>query len=249
MVGTPLILLTLLLTPQFTHSLNVTNLLTKGYFIDTLGTAKFIDHAHRFLFTADLSPIARSLGVIQDALTAIPTTPNITSAQERLITANQDLLKRNVEKIQNILHKLRYHPQKQKKITKRGLINGLGSVIKFIAGNPDNDDLEFIKGNLDNLEKEHDQEMARVNKLTSINQRLTQLIQNTTRNLNENFLTIGQTLKDAQRAQDVNLMFRSIELQVHKSFITLLYLRDVEQTVTLATAGIPSLEMIRSWIG
>lgn len=52
---------------------------------------------------------------------------------------------------------------------KRGLINGLGKIVKFIAGNPDQEDLDLINNNLVSLEKAENHIIQNQNRQVKIN--------------------------------------------------------------------------------
>lgn len=57
-------------------------------------------------------------------------------------------------------------------ITKRGLINGLGSIIKTISGNMDNDDAELLNRQIETIKlNEHDLKGA-LNQQISLNNKL-----------------------------------------------------------------------------
>lgn len=63
---------------------------------------------------------------------------------------------------------------------KRALVNALGSVIKLIAGNPDNDDMEIINHNLDTLERQENFLSKSLSKQIIINEKIQNKINNIT---------------------------------------------------------------------
>ena len=61
---------------------------------------------------------------------------------------------------------------------KRGLINGLGSIIKFISGNLDQDDYDKLEGQIKALQKDHNIEIQHINKLVSFSYNIAQKFYN-----------------------------------------------------------------------
>lgn len=94
-----------------------------------------------------------------------------TGIQSEIIQKHRFVLSLSLTRIKSLINKLNIeinHPILQKQYnnylediknqfsiishdrTKRGLINGLGTIIKFITGNPDNDDLNLINESIKN---------------------------------------------------------------------------------------------------
>lgn len=94
-----------------------------------------------------------------------------TGIQSEIIQKHRFVLSLSLTRIKKLINKLNIeinHPILQKQYnnylediknqfsiishdrTKRGLINGLGTIIKFITGNPDNDDLNLINESIKN---------------------------------------------------------------------------------------------------
>uniref|UniRef100_A0ABD2VW37 Envelope protein n=1 Tax=Trichogramma kaykai TaxID=54128 RepID=A0ABD2VW37_9HYME len=78
-------------------------------------------------------------------------------------------------------------PEKPER-TKRGLINGLGSVIKFIFGNPDADDLERINNQINLLENQRSRETKALNESIII-------INEISKNMNQNSEIISNNIQ------------------------------------------------------
>lgn len=57
---------------------------------------------------------------------------------------------------------------------KRGLVNGLGSIIKFISGNLDQDDLDNLQKQLNSLRQSNSKEIKHINKLISFSNSIAQ---------------------------------------------------------------------------
>lgn len=79
---------------------------------------------------------------------------------------------------------------------KRGLINGVGKMIKYIFGNPDSDDLEKINNYLENFEKQQNEDIAVLNKSISCMNQISRTINSNTEIINKNLRNIMATLNN-----------------------------------------------------
>lgn len=78
--------------------------------------------------------------------------------------------------------------------TKRGLINGLGTILKDLTGNLDNDDLEDINSAFNTLNEQQNSLVDNNNKQLIINQQLTARINEITDKININLNEINRTI-------------------------------------------------------
>lgn len=83
--------------------------------------------------------------------------------------------------------------------TKRGLINGLGTVIKYVFGNPDANDLNNINEYLDKLEHEQKEDIVALSQSMSAINKITKDINNNTEIINKNLENITKTLNEQNK--------------------------------------------------
>lgn len=89
-------------------------------------------------------------------------------------------------------------PHKDNRV-KRGLINGLGSVIKFIFGNPDADDLTRINEYLEKIEHEQREDIVALSQSMSAINKINKDINNNTEIINKNLENITKTLNEQNK--------------------------------------------------
>lgn len=125
--------------------------------------------------------------------------------------------------------------------TKRGLINALGSIVKFITGNPDDNDLQAINENIKELHENQNSGITKINQLTSF-------ANHVTKRFNEQIETINQNLAKTQLYFNRQLNIESYRIilqdeifQAEKLLHTLFLL---ERSISLALNDIPNLEII-----
>lgn len=100
-----------------------------------LNTVKIRNSYQRIIYNVDLNEIKANIRHIGNLSVDL----NVT---DHLMDTFHYKLKSAYGKIDRLL------PRR----SKRGLINALGSIVKFVAGNPDNDDLEIINKNFETIE-------------------------------------------------------------------------------------------------
>lgn len=86
---------------------------------------------------------------------------------------------------------------------RRGLINGLGSVIKFITGNLDNDDLQQIEARLKSLENNNNDQTEILKTQSNLAEEAINQINNTIRNLTLNQQVLKIKIVQLERAIQV----------------------------------------------
>ena len=80
--------------------------------------------------------------------------------------------------------------------TKRGLINELGTAIKYIFENPDANDLEKINNYLNSLQHQQQENVFTLNKSISVINTISTQINNNTNIINENLKDMWKSVKD-----------------------------------------------------
>lgn len=111
-----------------------------------------------------------NLGTLEDNINLIEKLTKTFKPIKHLEQTLQDKIKIAKEKLASL----------QPHRTKRGIINALGSVIKLIAGNPDNEDLEIIHSHLGNLRTQENKIIQNQNRQVQINELFKDKINNIT---------------------------------------------------------------------
>lgn len=124
---------------------------------------------------------------------------------------------------------------------KRGLVNLLGKTIKFIAGNPDNDDLETINKNIKVLFENQNSEMVKINKFITFANNISQRIADDHKILNQNLMRNENILNSVTKREDIELAV--LREMLHCRTLTTTAL-EIERTITLALANIANLEIL-----
>lgn len=98
------------------------------------------------------------------------------------------------------------------KRSKRGLVNALGKVIKFVAGNPDQEDLDLINQNLETLESNNNNILSNQVKQIKINN----LLQTTINKVSKTLRSIKQQvdLYDSKFRKDFELINLILNLDI-----------------------------------
>lgn len=145
----------------------------------------------RIIHEIDLESIERNLETLQD----ISETYNNTSHLK-------DTLNQKIKIANGKLKSLQFRR------TKRALVNILGSAIKYVAGNPDSQDLETIEKSLSILENKSNQIIENQNEQIKINTILQKRTNNILVNLKKlDSLLTNQTNKNLADLDTVNLIF------------------------------------------
>lgn len=128
-----------------------------------LGQAKLVTHYHSFLQYIDLTNIEDRLDSVDSQLRLFAN--KLDNDTLKLYELQTNYLTTKLTKIRNQLDTL--EPNKSR--TKRGLIDGLGSVVKSITGNLDHTDAEKYDRALNILESNDDKLMSEFNEHISLN--------------------------------------------------------------------------------
>lgn len=195
-----------------------------------MGTAKLLDHYHKFYFYFNISEleityrqILRNVVVLEVRDVSLFTQQNIKN------------LKDNCLEIENQIAKLKYSR------SKRALFDGLGTAIKYISGNLDNNDLMEINKHLESLYKNQANVVKQMNKYTSFANHITNRYFNDLKTLENN---INSTLTLINRIDNVLETQMLIQYNYYLSTNLLDILRRIEVTISLAFNEIVNLEII-----
>ena len=125
--------------------------------------------------------------------------------------------------------------------SKRGLVNALGTVVKFITGNPDDSDLQTIRSNIEQLHKNQGNEIVKINQLTSFANHVSKRLINQTETLNRNIEKTRHFLHGMYDTLNYRIL---IENQIHQSELLANTLFALERTISLALYQVPNLEIL-----
>lgn len=123
---------------------------------------------------------------------------------------------------------------------KRGLINGLGSVIKFISGNLDQNDFDNLQNQLNNLRKSRTDEIQHVNKLISFSNSIAQKFYKEINKINSNTKLIKDMFQKQNFKIDVLENYQYIVSCVSK-FSKIV--SDLEETISLSFSDITNVKI------
>ncbi|XP_065087120.1 uncharacterized protein LOC135708876, partial [Ochlerotatus camptorhynchus] len=122
---------------------------------------------------------------------------------------------------------------------KRGLINALGSVIKFVAGNPDQDDIELIQHNLGNIQFAENHIIKNQNKQIKINNELQKTV-------NKVSITVAKIVKQLRtNSGNIRKDVEEINLILNLDII-IQTLEDIEEQFIFSKSNILNKNILSS---
>lgn len=129
---------------------------------------------------------------------------------------------------------------------KRGVINGLGSIIKFISGNLDNNDLEKINEHIEGLKKGQTREIVRLDKLTVLANHITHRLNEETSIINKVLERNQEVINSVVKISERNDLRAILQNELAQSEKLLRFLERVDRTIGLALREIVNLEMFQT---
>ena len=226
----------LLLMPiQMILALQISPLTEKGYFEEPLGSLKILDHFHSFIFSFNISDLESSYITLRSNLHFISSRGNEINQVDRLTFKTFQKLISNLDQVKQVLDKLNYNR------SKRGLVNGLGSIIKFITGNLDDTDLQVINNNLDKLFENQKATISKINEVTSLANHITNRIADQTDLLNKNVEATTRLIQKIENRTEIILL---IQNEVYQSENLLNTLQIIERTLSMSMYQFSNLEII-----
>lgn len=204
-----------------------------GYFEEPVGPVRLADHFHSFTFSISIDRLAYGYKILVSNRNMIETHSSM--LEDRLTKQIFNNLDGNLEKIKGILDKITY------KRARRGLVNALGTVIKFITGNPDDHDLQTIQENLEKIRATTNSEIFKLNQLTSLASHVTQRFAIQTEILNKNLELTRNSIIKLGNIADFRFL---IQNEVYQSESLLNTLTMIERTLSMSMFTVPNLELI-----
>lgn len=136
-----------------------------------LGLARTIAGYHNFLHIIKLGSYEQSINNIQDSLNSFNDLDEL-----------KDSINITNAKLQNLNSK--FKTIKPNNRNKRGIINGLGSAIKFITGNMDAKDAEILDSQIKNLTDKQNNLNSEINRMILVNNGMIDRFNNITNHIN-----------------------------------------------------------------
>lgn len=216
------------------QTLQIIPIKTPGYYQEPLGLAKTLNYYHKIYFSYNLDTLNNHFYQLEINTEKILTASKLLSAQPNRLVVEQIEIK--IETIRHKLHKI-INPNK----VKRGLINGLGSIVKFITGNLDQDDLNNINKNIEILSKNENKLNQRISQSITLFSKVTNKFYNELKIIERN-----QNYTASMISIYTNRFEQLYFLQIHKDYLQSFenQLDIIIRTITLTNDKIPNLEMI-----
>lgn len=177
-----------------TNYKEVTN--DNGIIVTKLGIVRIRAGYSRFIHKIDLKIIEKNLDYVE-------TTANSIKPVEHHLGRT---LKYKLQHARNQLSGLK--PIRQK----RGLIDALGTAIKFIAGNPDSEDLRNIQENLVSIEQKENGLITNSNRQYKVNSIFEEKLNNITKTLHKVTQSILQSSNTPSDLQVISIIFEVDEI-------------------------------------
>jgi len=137
------------------------------------------------------------------------------------------------------LQKLKHGEINQRK--RRGLINFLGSSIKFVTGNLDHEDLNEINSNFKNIRMNQIKTMHKLNQLSSFAGHVTDKFQTDLFTVYNHTQTLKQAMNNISNLLDFVIQIQDHSLQI--LIITDSYINKLLNTVTFAMTNTLDIEL------
>lgn len=232
--------MTILLHLTKTQRVQIQNLETNpGILPFKMGSARVKIGSHVFLHYIDLIPLKVQVDSITNQYFKLNFTINNSTPTHRIPL--YESYKHLSYEVNVVNHKI--DSLMASKRSKRGLINPLGSLIKAISGNLDQEDANEIHGNILQLENNQDKIITKVNKQWSLTTNLMKNINNTLTVVSNNQKAIenkiNEMVYDLKRIEFNYVHYLEIHEimdQIKLNLDSLLdFLNDVENAISFAT--------------
>lgn len=230
----------LVLTTELTCQ-DVVDLTTNpGILPINLGTAKIQNSNHVLIHYFELSPLIDEFEKLLSQHDKIKT---MTLADQTYKTEISNYLKISQYSIDIINEKLQIFTKSNR--SKRGLVDGLGTIIKQLTGNLDSEDGRNIQNSINEIKKTQNKLIEQINKQYSINNEIIQKFNYTVTNIRHNEILLTSRLMQLEKIiSDTNdhldvLFAKDIFNQlIHLFNIIISILQDLENSITFCQINI-----------
>lgn len=211
----------------------------KGLLPLELGTARTIRTYNNLIHIVKLDDYRQNIDKIKDSLRTLNNTDGLTDSIE--------LTKFKLKELENRLHALT--PRSR---NRRGLINGLGTIIKAITGNMDANDAKKLNDEIETIMLNEKTLQIEINRQTQINGKMIERFGNVTKHINSQQVLIKKYLEDFQdqlrnKIRSENSALRLIQFlnQINYNIDLLnMHLTGIAEAVTLARLNIISKHIL-----
>lgn len=208
--------------------LRIEKLDQSGYYLEDLGSAKLVNHYHKFYFYFNISRIESNYKKLITNLYILEL------KNHSNLNYSLSILKDNCLQIEDELAKFNHR-------SKRALINALGSAIRYVTGNLDQTDLQEINSNLNILFANQEKVLKQINSYTSFANHITDRYTKDMTIIQENLNTSLRALESLDHKLNNEML---IQYNIHLSQMLLNSIKTIERTITLAFNEITNLEII-----
>lgn len=222
--------------------MEITPVESNGYFLENISSRTLVlDSYHTTYVSFNLTIMRSTLTQLYINFLVLQRKLTLSFPFENNLQVQLNHSYNQLENAFNTLHKVDFYTNDYRK--RRGLINVLGSTIKFITGNLDQEDLENINLHFENLNKNQITTMHKINQLSSFAGHIA-------KNFQDNILLIFNNTKKLENIVEnlSNLVDMSLQLQTHSLQITTidLFLNKLLRTITFALKNTLDIELIDS---
>lgn len=199
-----------------------------GFYLEDIGSAKTLNHYHKFLFYINITQIEISLSHLWTNTYLLQQKCNSSCP---LINTLID----NCIEIENELSKFNYRSKRA--------IELLGSTIRFITGNLDQRDLNQINNQLGTLFSNQNKIVMQIDKITSFANHITNRYINDFKNIERKINSTFEALNYINEEVNKHAL---IDHYIHLSQKLISTIKTIQRTVTLSFNGITNLEVIKT---
>lgn len=187
-----------------------------------------IDHYHKFYFYFNISNIESSYRTLLSNVYIL----ELKDKGESSLLIN--ILNNTCFQIENELAKFNNRG-------KRSLFNGIGSAIRYVTGNLDQNDLREIQSNLEMLFANQESILKQTSKFISFANHITNRYEKDVKKIKENLNITMQTLNKINEKLEIQI---SVQYQIYLAENLLRIIKAIQRTISLAYNNITNLEIM-----
>lgn len=213
-----------------------------------MGPARLQTSTHTFVHYYDLTDLINEYDKLLNQYASISNLTNANHVYQRELTNYNNIVQYYKNLIDEKLSPFRKIPR-----TKRGLINGLGSIIKQISGNLDADDGNHFESLIENLQQNQNSIIKQINQQYSINNQIIENFNKTIEDIEHNELLMVSRIKQLESIMTTtishtDMLFAKdlINQIINLLNIILNIIQDTENSITFCKSNILHPSIITS---
>lgn len=183
-----------------------------GYYLEEISPSLVISHYHTTYVPFNITIIKFTLSQLLRNLVIID--HMVRKQNNTLMSTQFDHFSKALNDTYDTYAKLNLHQISKLSRNERGLLNFLGSGIKFITGNLDNNDLETITQNLQTLKHNQLNSMQKINELSSFAGNIVNKFESTLNQINENSKNIRSEFYSLDKEINTMLTLQNEYIQI-----------------------------------